>query len=321
MFKGNSGIEWPDGKRFAFTIVDDTDKATLENLRPVYDFLYEHQFLTTKSVWPLDALSRPVQRGDTLENDPHREWILDLKRKGFEIALHGTSDEPSTRRRVIEGLNKFKEIIGSGPRLHANHTGQTEGIYWGEDRFDGAMRFIYKAARKYLGKGSKSYGHEENTPYFWGDLCQDTITFVRNMTFNDINTLQMDPLMPYHDPRRPYVRFWFSASGGVEVNSFCRLISEANQDRLLAEGGASIAYTHLGFGFCEKGRLNPRFVELMRRLADLPGWFVPTSTLLEYIGEKRGWMNAAEHQPSLRRMQWKWLIQKLERGADDTRRR
>ena len=28
-------------KNFYFTIIDDTDDATLENIKPVYDFLYE----------------------------------------------------------------------------------------------------------------------------------------------------------------------------------------------------------------------------------------------------------------------------------------
>ena len=34
-----SRIDWPDGKDFAFTIFDDTDLATLENVPPVYELL------------------------------------------------------------------------------------------------------------------------------------------------------------------------------------------------------------------------------------------------------------------------------------------
>lgn len=307
---GKGRIVWPKGKRFAFTIVDDTDKATLEKVRPVYDLLTEHGLLTTKTVWPLPAPERTVQRGNTLEDKDHRDWILDLKDRGFEIALHGASDGPSTRERVIDGLSRFKEIVGQAPRLHANHTGQIESVYWGEDRFDGAAKLLYKGARKYLGRGSKSYGHEQNTPYFWGDLCSSTLTYVRNLVFNEINTLKADPIMPYHDPRRPHVPFWFSSSGGAEVNSFCRVISEANQDRLVEEGGACIGYTHFGIGFCPDGRINPRFVQLIRRLATLPGWFVPASTLLDYVGERRGWQSADHHRLTLQLMQWKWLAQR-----------
>jgi hypothetical protein len=306
---------WPKGKRFAFTIVDDTDRATLENVGPVYDFLFDEGLLTTKTVWPLAPIGKSIEGGQSLEDQDYGRWIVDLKAKGFEIAMHGIADESSTRDRVLKGLNTFKEIIGHAPRMHVNHTGQAESIYWGEDRFDGIVRQIYRLGRRHvLRKGSKFYGHVENSPYFWGDLCQNTITFIRNLVFRDINTLKMDPLMPYHDPRKPYVPYWFSSSLATNVHLFCQLLSEANQDRLMEESGACIVYTHFGFGFYRDGRLNPRFVQLMSRLATLPGWFVPASSLLEYIGEQRGWRHLSNDGRDLRRMQLKWLLQKIARG-------
>src|SRR6202040_3687090 len=44
---------FPGGKRFALTIIDDTDVATVENLKPIYDLLYESGMRTTKTVWPV----------------------------------------------------------------------------------------------------------------------------------------------------------------------------------------------------------------------------------------------------------------------------
>ena len=197
MLNGTPKIVWPEGKRFAFTIIDDTDRSNVENIGPVYNFLYENGFITTKTVWPLSPQGSPIGGGDSLEDQGYRDLILYLKAKGFEIALHGVSDESSTRLRVIEGLKKFKEIIGYAPRIHANHTGQAECLYWGKDRFDGYVRLIYNFARKYLMRSdSQFYGQMENSAYFWGDLCKETITFVRNFVFTDINTLKMDPLMP-----------------------------------------------------------------------------------------------------------------------------
>jgi hypothetical protein len=317
MLNGTSKIIWPQGKRFAFTIIDDTDRSNVENIGPVYDFLYENGFITTKTVWPLSPRGSPIGGGDSLEDQDYRDLILNLKAQGFEIALHGASDESSPRPRVIEGLKKFKEIIGHAPRIHANHTGQAECLYWGADRFDGAMKLIYTFARKYLMRSdSKFYGQMDGSDYFWGDLCRETITFVRNFVFTDINTLKMDPLMPYHDSRKPYVPYWFSASAGINVEEFCQLLNERNQDRLLEEGGACIAYTHLAFGFYRDGQLNPRFVELMRRLAGLPGWFVPVSTLLDYVGERKGWQKVDNNRQALSRMQWRWLLQKIKRGDE-----
>lgn len=46
---------FPEQKRFAFSILDDTDDATVENVKPVYDTLMEYGFRTTKTAWPLDC--------------------------------------------------------------------------------------------------------------------------------------------------------------------------------------------------------------------------------------------------------------------------
>ena len=43
--------KWPDGKRFAFTIFDDTDRQNLNNVPAVYDFFHDLGLGTTKSVW------------------------------------------------------------------------------------------------------------------------------------------------------------------------------------------------------------------------------------------------------------------------------
>jgi hypothetical protein len=95
------------------------------------------------------------------------------------------------------------------------------------------------------------------------------------------------------------------------VEVFCRLISEVNQDRLLREGGACIVYTHLGSTFHP---LRNEFKFLIRRLGALPGWFVPATTLLDFIGSKRGWLNVAQHKLDFQLMQWNWLGQRAGRG-------
>ena len=46
-------ILWPNNKRFAFTIFDDTDRANLKDNQLVYQCLNELNFKTTKSVWML----------------------------------------------------------------------------------------------------------------------------------------------------------------------------------------------------------------------------------------------------------------------------
>lgn len=48
---------FPDGKRFAFSVFDDTDGGTTANLRPVYQLLDELGIFVTKSVWPLATIT------------------------------------------------------------------------------------------------------------------------------------------------------------------------------------------------------------------------------------------------------------------------
>ncbi len=307
-------IRWPEGKRFAFTVVDDTDESTLENTKPVYDLLDELGLRTTKTVWPLAPTRTPKYGGLTLEDDAYRAWVLDLQRQGFEIAIHGTTDHPSERPDVERGLDYFREVIGADPRMHINHDGQTEGIYWGDARLNQPLRSVYRLANRAARQDRRNFGHVPGSPYFWGDLCRDRVEYVRNFVYSDINTLAQDPHMPYHDSSRPFVKYWFSGSNGAEIGPWLTLLSEANQDRLVAEGGACIAYTHFALGFVDDGKLNPQFESLMRRLAALPGWFVPASTLLDYLREQPGWQ--AHATPGhLRRLQTRFLASRLRSGT------
>jgi len=307
------GVEWPEGKRFAFSIVDDTESSTVENAKPVYDLLESLGMRVTKTVWPLGFTQKPFFGGGTLEDPDYRAWVLALQEAGFEIAFHGATDHSSTREETVRALDLFRDVLGHDPRLHANHFGQAQGIYWGDARLDGFPRFVYRAANSILRRETHYYGHVEESPYFWGDICRDRIEYVRNFSFPDVNTLHPDPLMPYHDPRRPYVRFWFSSSDADNLDTFCGLLSDDAQDRLVESGGACIAYTHFGFGFAKDGRPDPRFARVVERLAGLPGWFVPVSTLLDHLRSYDGWQPDPGRGP-LRSLRRRWVLSKLRRG-------
>lgn len=295
-------IVWPDGKRFAFTITDDTDKAQLDKIRAVYDVLLENGFRITKTVWPLRANGRGITGGQTLEDEDYVRWVCSLRDQGIEIALHGAADGSSSREAVLRSFEVFRTVFQCDPRMHINHVGQREAVYWGSARLDSPFSWFYRAFRTPV----PSEGHQPNSPYFWGDVCKDRIRYVRNMVWNDINTLKMDPLMPYHDPGRPYVNYWYSASHGSGIGRFCSLLSEKNQDRLAEEGGACIVYTHLGSSFYP---VTGDFKRLLRRLASLPGWYVPASTVLDFLGQSRGLVNTAARRVPYLSMQARWACE------------
>jgi hypothetical protein len=308
---GAAPIRWPDGKKFAFAITDDTDGSSLDKIRPVYDVLLENGILPTKTVWPLRALGRPVTGGQCLEDDRYAEWIRTLARQGVEIALHGTADESSPRERIIKGFERFFDVVGYAPQMHINHVGQTDALYWDANRVDPPLRWIYQTYCKFATHQASS-GHVPTSPYFWGDICRERIKYVRNYTWYDINTLKADPLMPYFDPARPYVRYWFSATHASGLRRFIPMFSESNQDRLLEEGGCCIVYTHLGKTFYP---LSAEFKRLIKRLGSMPGWFAPASVLLDYIGRQRGFGDTSERKRAFQNMQWRWVTNHLHNFA------
>jgi hypothetical protein len=307
----NKKPSWPNGNLFGFSIFDDADWATVENVAPVYSFLKDNGLLTTKSVWPIHGSQRPRIGGDTCDNPRYLAWVKGLQKDGFEISFHSATFHTSLREQTLVGLQKFHRDFGQWPRVMAQHADCQENIYWGDSRVSGVNRLMYNVLTK--GKNRNRYrGHVEGDPLFWGDFCQKYITYVRNFVFKDINTLKECPFMPYHDPSRPYVNFWFASSEGANVDSFNKTLSEENQDHLEAEGGICIMYTHFANGFCRDGHLSKRFESLMRRLAGKKGWFVPVSTLLNYLKEQNG-----EHVITTwerRILEARWLLHKMRVG-------
>ena len=305
-------IEWPQKKKFAFTIFDDTDRTTLENGPPFYDFLEHCGFRTTKSVWPLNGKNIHSGRGSTCEDEKYSEWVLKLQKQGFEIGMHNSAYHTSERSDTERGFDKFRSLFGGNPKILTNHAPCEESIYWGKDRLTGFKRLLYVLLTR-KSQPLKFRGHKRGDPLFWGDICSKQVTYVRNFVFNEINTLKSCPFMPYHDPRRPFVNYWFSSTEGAYVGSFTKMISERNQDRLEAEGGACIMYTHAGNGFWNHNSLDAGFKRLMTRLSRKDGWFVPVATLLDYLREKQGHHIITTYERY--RLETKWLFHKIMVGG------
>lgn len=297
---------FPGNKRFAFSIFDDTDLSTVENVGPVYRLLDEIGIRTTKSVWPLASSSNGRFGGESLQDPGYLAFILALKEAGFEIALHNVRNTCSSREQIQAGLAEFRRLLGSYPRVHANHSHNRENIYWGPARFSSISRF-YRAMT--LLQRPSFEGHIQESKYFWGDLCRAHIDYVRNLVFREINLTRINPSMPYHDPSRPFVNAWFSSSDGHDVGTFCELLSETNQDRLEEEEGVCIVYAHFACGFASKGAVHPRVDFLLRRLALKDGWFVPVSTLLDFLRDRSS--ISAISRAELSAMERRWLSDRL----------
>ena len=113
---------FPNGKKFIFTIIDDTDDAFLQGISQIYDILYQNGLRTTKTVWVYPPRDNPTSKGDSLQNPDYLKFVQDLQQKGFEIGLHNVGSGDYKRPEIIEGLEVFKESLGAYPHLHINHS-------------------------------------------------------------------------------------------------------------------------------------------------------------------------------------------------------
>jgi hypothetical protein len=274
----------PQGARFAFSVLDDTDDSTLDNVGPLYALLRDLGFRTTKTVWPLDCPegSRNFFAAETLQNKSYLGFVHELADAGFEIASHGATMESSRRERTLEGLELIRSEFGCYPRLFCNHGQNRENLYWGSRRFRSAP---LRALTRLIGRedGDAYEGEKEDSPFFWGDVCRDLIQYVRGFTFDRIDMLAADPMMPYHVASAPYVRYWFSTADAPDAGAFNRLLTRERIDRLETAGAVCVVSTHFGKGFVQDGRVNPVTRELLKYLADKRGWFVPVSDVLDRL--------------------------------------
>jgi hypothetical protein len=310
---------FPEGKRFAFTVIDDTDVATVENVAPLYRLLERLGMRTTKTVWPLPCPegSRDFGSSQTLADAEYLDFVVDLQHRGFEIASHGATMESSDRARTLRGLEVMKRTFGDYPTVHANHANNREGLYWGSARVD--HPFVRAVYQRILGQGDGFEGHVEGSAHWWGDVARERIRYVRNLTFETLDVASINPTMPYHDPRRPVVNWWFSAADAENCSAFNHLVREESQDALERAGGIAIVATHFGKGFVSDGKVDPRTTELLESLSRRAGWFVPVGELLDFLRD--GGIGGPLPEREWSRMQWRWLRDLLARGIGDRARR
>jgi hypothetical protein len=301
----------PGGKSFAFTIIDDTDNSNVDNTKPIYDFLEDMGFRTTKTTWCLPPRDRFT--GGSLQDERYRDFLVDLEKKGFEIALHNVGSGSFTREEIEKGLELFERTFGHTPKTHVNHSHNPDNLYWGSKRFVLPFSILHELI---TGSSKEFSGEQPNSPHFWGDLHKEKVRYTRNLVFNGIDTLAQDPKMPYYDPRKEaYSNYWFSSSDGQTVEEFNALIHPKNIDKLERKAGTAIVYTHFASGFLDqRGWVDPIFKERMEYLSTKNGWFVPAGTLLDHLV----YCKEDDHFASwsyLFKLNIKWVVDRIKKSV------
>lgn len=304
---------WPGGKKFAFTIFDDPDYQTIARGKAAYDLLGDLGIFTTKGIWPGNPAGDPSEWRWTCLDPEYLQWMLQLQAKGFELGWHGAGPRTSCRRETLAGLEKFRELFGNYPLTGSQHFDCNENMYWGDERLTGGLnRGIYNLLTRWTHHNRYS-GHVKSSDLWWSDLCRQHMKYVRSFAFRSLNTLAECPFMPYHDPLRPDVNYWYGSSEGANAGTFLQAVTDKALDQLEEEGGACIMYTHFAYGYIDDGRLNPQFRAVMERLSKRNGWFVPVGTLLNFLQQQKGPITITSEER--RWLERRWLTHKIRFGS------
>tara|TARA_B100001057_G_C22871531_1_gene959201 strand:- start:5249 stop:6226 length:978 start_codon:yes stop_codon:yes gene_type:complete len=273
-------LKFPNNKKFVFTIIDDTDDAYYGGIDKVYDVLIKNNLKTTKTVWVFPVKDIKRSKGQCLQDSDYKNFVLELKKRGFEIALHNVGSGNYCRNEIIKGFDEYRKILGSFPSIHINHSYNKDNIYCGPKRFSFPFNFIVKMM--YSGYNN-FFGEIEGSNYFWGDLHKQHISYSRNYEIDNLNTYKVCK-MPYYDNKySKYSNKWFASTFAPNQIMFKHQVNKESIDKLEEEGGICILYTHLGY-FYKNGKVDSHFKKIIEYIgAKNTGLFVPVSEVLKII--------------------------------------
>jgi len=109
-------------------------------------------------------LSRHCRRGETdaLDNPDYRDYMLEQKAKGHEIAFHGYSQISNKREQFIRGLEVYKDIFGEYPFTYIEHGGIP----------------IHHSHGKCKKERLDWFGGKEDSEYYVKDIIRDKISCI-----------------------------------------------------------------------------------------------------------------------------------------------
>lgn len=292
-------VKLPNNKKFIFTIIDDTDDAYTDSIVPVYDILFKNGLRTTKTVWVYPVRDIGISKGDSLQDQDYRNFILDIKGKGFEIALHNVGSGEFFREEILKGLDDYKKILGDLPNIHVNHSYNPDNIYCGSKRFSFPFNLIVK---KMYSQYNNFFGELKNSKYFWGDLHKKLIRYSRNYEIDNINTFKVNPYMPYKDKKyEEYCNYWYSSTFAPNQLVFNKIVTKDSVDRLEKEGGICILYTHLGYYF-KNGAVDEGFKKMIEYIGKKDtGLFLPVTDVLNLLLDQKKINQTPEYLPFIKK--------------------
>lgn len=284
-------LRWPPHPyRAGFCITDDTDTATLESVRAVYDVLADLGVFATKTVWAfppeepcgIPGLPASILRGITLADPDYRRYCVGLGQRGFEVALHGASAGNNRRATIQRAFALLDELVPRSP-VYICHAKNADNPYW-QDKV--VARGPLRALLSLYGRGHRCSGEDPASPYYWGDLCRERVRYIRLLRTRNLDTLAANPAMPYFEREKPFVNGWFSAT----KRSFRDATATVALDALESAWGLTVLYQYLCRYFDPATR-RPQvdFLADAARLASRSRvWKAPTGVILDRLRTLQG---------------------------------
>ncbi|MAT38949.1 MAG: hypothetical protein CL946_05025 [Ectothiorhodospiraceae bacterium] len=279
----------PHPYKAGFSITDDTDRATYQQVKIVYDHLRDIGFPVTKTVWsfePQEPCGVPPmheEREETalLVHDEYFQYCKQLASEGFEICSHGASGGNNPREFTLESLELLQQEFGQTD-TYIQHSKNACNLYYEEKvANDPVFRFLLK-----LYSRNKCFGEVEGSKYFWGDVCRERIKQIRLFRTRNTNTLAVNPSMPYYDANKPYVRSWFAATR----RAFADCATSDAIDKLKRENGLTVLYQYLrSYADLDTNRVTDEFHQGTKRLVDDGEiWLAPVRDTLDRLRAMQG---------------------------------
>jgi len=277
---------YPEGCRFAFTIVHDADSAYSKRLAPLFDvfddlglrvtasaFAFWAQWARGGAIWSEWRAASPLTAPIAVPFcDPdERSFYQDLEARGHEIALHTPSDTSSTREEVVAAFELYRTTFGHYPTVYTEHSSRSNKDAQSNQGSDPSSPYYCRdVLLRY-------------NPWIWVDgagALPDTSDGKYFEIPPDATPLNEQACARYGLPKA-FVRTGRWTAG--DADGFLDSYSEENLDTLERDGGMALAYTHFDYGWLDSstGRMRADLEDRLRYLAAKPGWFAPAGEILD----------------------------------------
>tara|TARA_R100001163_G_scaffold62246_1_gene52858 strand:+ start:135 stop:953 length:819 start_codon:yes stop_codon:yes gene_type:complete len=216
-----------------FILTNDPDHETLELIRPIYKIFNEVGIKVTTGVFCKmendgTYLSRHCQQGETdsLENPEYKDFLLEQRSAGHEIAFHGYSQVSNKRNKFLEGLEIYKNIFGEYPYTYIEHGGKK-----GHHPDGGCKKetLIWK-------------GRDKDSDYYIEDILTEKIKCV--WAFHDLIN---QPYMPPEKEAHTHEDYFYRLNDLKNSPLFFRRYRLFQASTVEKTGDLFIGYTHFGY--------------------------------------------------------------------------